>query len=93
MAAKTTSSGRHGYYYVQLPSGYQIEIVCNLDAMAGGSLPPPTTWPWVAVGNYSTVQGRYYYDSASSQGIDWTEDDTGSWPTRGWVVVNGVQWN
>jgi hypothetical protein len=31
--------------------------------------------------------GRYYYDNASSQGIDWTEDDTGSWPYVVWVTV------
>jgi hypothetical protein len=77
-----------------MPSGYLIEIVSNLDAMATGSNPPPTTWPWVATGNYVYVQGRYYYDSASSQGIDWTEDDTsGSWPHVGWVVVNGTEYN
>ena len=90
---KHTASGWHGYFYVQMPSGYQIEIYSNLDAMAKGSLPPPTTWPWVKVGDYSYVQGRYFYDSNGTQGIDWTEDDVGSWPTRGWVVVNGVQYN
>ena len=91
---KKTASGTHGYFYVEMPSGYQIEIVSNLDAMASGSNPPPATWPWVAVGNYAYVQGRYYYDNASSQGIDWTEDDTGgSWPHVGWVVVNGTEYN
>jgi hypothetical protein len=71
-----------------MPSGYQIEIVSNLDAMAQAPTnDPPSTWPWVAVGNYIYVQGRYYYDNASSQGIDWTEDDTGSWPDVGWVAV------
>ncbi len=85
LAAKKTSSGNHGYFYVQMPSGYQIEIVSNLDAMAEASTDqPPSTWPWVAVGDYVYVQGRYYYDSASSQGVDWTEDDTsGSWPHVG----------
>jgi hypothetical protein len=74
---------------VQMPSGYQIEIVSNLDAMAGAPTNrPPTTWPWVAVGNYVYVQGRYYYDNASSQGVDWTEDDTSSsWPHVGYVAV------
>jgi hypothetical protein len=49
---------------------------------------PPSTWPWVAVNNYVYVQGRYYYDNASSQGIDWTEDNTSStWPHVGWVAV------
>lgn len=83
---KKTSSGHHGYFYVQMPSGYDIEIVSNLDAMTTD----PPTWPWVAVGDYVYVQGRYYYDSASSQGIDWTENDTSqSWPHVGYVVVNG----
>lgn len=88
LPSKVTSSGNHGYFYIAMPSGYQIEIVSNLDAMAQASThKPPSTWPWVAVGDYSYVQGRYYYDNASSQGIDWTEDDTGSWPHTGDVVV------
>ncbi len=88
LPSKTTSSGLHGYFYVQMPSGYDIEIVSNLDAMAQApSNQPPSNWPWVAVGQYVYVQGRYYYDNASSQGIDWTEDDTGSWPNVGWVYV------
>lgn len=89
LAAKKTTSGNHGYFYVQMPSGYQIEIVSNLDAMAEASTDrPPSTWPWVAVGNYVYVQGRYYYDNSSSQGVDWTEDDTsGSWPHTGYVAV------
>jgi len=88
LPAKVTSSGKHGYFYVQMPSGYNIEIVSNLDAMAQASTDkPPSTWPWVAVNDYVYVQGRYYYDNSSSQGIDWTEDDTGSWPYTGDVVV------
>jgi hypothetical protein len=89
LPAKKTTSGNHGYFYVQMPSGYQIEIVSNLDAMAGAPTNrPPATWPWVAVGNYVYVQGRYYYDNASSQGVDWTEDDTSSsWPHVGYVAV------
>jgi hypothetical protein len=72
-----------------MPSGYQIEIVSNLDAMAEAPTDdPPATWPWVAVNDYVYVQGRYYYDSSSSQGVDWTEDDTsGSWPHVGYVAV------
>jgi len=89
LAKKTTSSGTHGYFYVELPSGYQIEIVSNLDAMAEASTDqPPSTWPWVAVNDYVYVQGRYYYDSSSSQGVDWTEDDTSSsWSHVGYVAV------
>jgi hypothetical protein len=89
LAKKTTSSGTHGYFYVALPSGYQIEIVSNLDAMAEASTDkPPSTWPWVAVNDYVYVQGRYYYDSSSSQGVDWTEDDTSSsWEHLGYVAV------
>lgn len=89
---KTTSSGTHGYFYVSIPGSASpgtIEIVSNLDAMAEASTDqPPSTWPWVAVGDYVYVQGRYYYDNSSSQGIDWTEDDTdSSWSHVGWVYV------
>jgi hypothetical protein len=89
---KTTSSGTHGYFYVSIAGSQSpgtIEIVSNLDAMAEASTDqPPSTWPWVAVGDYVYVQGRYYYDSSSSQGIDWTEDDTdSSWSHTGYVVV------
>ncbi len=89
LAKKTTSSGTHGYFYVVMPSGYQIEIVSNLDAMAEASTDkPPSTWPWVAVNDYAYVQGRYYYDNSSSQGVDWTEDDTdSSWSHTGYVAV------
>src|ERR1700733_5354946 len=60
--ARTTRSGRHGYFVVGLSSGQTITNVSNLDAMAqapGGA--PPARWPWVAVGDYVYVQGRYYY--------------------------------
>jgi hypothetical protein len=92
LAKKTTSSGTHGYFYVTIPGSASpgtIEIVSNLDAMAEASTDtPPSTWPWVAVGDYVYVQGRYYYDDSSSQGIDWTEDDTDSdWEHTGYVVV------
>jgi hypothetical protein len=91
LAKKTTSSGTHGYFYVSIPGAASpgtIEIVSNLNAMGEDPNPPPTTWPWVAVGDYVYVQGRYYYDSSSSQGIDWTEDDTDSnWEHTGYVVV------
>ncbi|HUA10071.1 MAG TPA: carbohydrate binding domain-containing protein [Candidatus Acidoferrales bacterium] len=91
LAKKTTSSGTHGYFYVSIPGSASpgtIEIVSNLTAMGEDPNPPPTTWPWVAVGDYVYVQGRYYYDSSSSQGIDWTEDDTDSnWEHTGYVVV------
>ena len=89
LPAKTTRSGRHGFFYVAMPSGYQIEIVANLDAMAQAPTnQPPSAWPWVVVNAYVYVQGRYYYDNANSQGIDWTEDDTSnSWPNIGYVAV------
>ena len=89
LPSKVTRSGNHGYFYVAMPDGSQIEIVSNLDAMAqASSNQPPSTWPWVSTGQYAYVQGRYYYDNASSQGIDWTEDDTSSsWSQVGWVVV------
>ena len=92
LAEEKTSSGTHGYFYVSIPGSSgsgTIEIVSNLDAMAEASTDdPPSTWPWVAVGDYVYVQGRYYYDDSSSQGIDWTEDDTdSSWEHTGYVVV------
>jgi hypothetical protein len=89
LAAKSTSSGNHGYFLVALPSGYQIEIISNLDAMAAApTSQPPSTWPWVAAGDYVYIEGRYYYDSSSSQGVDWTEDDTDrSWSHPGYVAV------
>ena len=93
VTAKTTSSsdGTHAYFYVTIPGSASpgtIEIVSNLTAMSEASTDQPPTWPWVAAGDYVYVQGRYYYDSSSSQGIDWTEDDTDSnWEHTGYVVV------
>src|ERR1700722_12997457 len=64
LPAQRTRSGLHGYFYVALSTGRQIEIVSNLDAMAEApSGAPPAQWPWVAAGDYVYVQGRYYYDS------------------------------
>jgi hypothetical protein len=88
-AETDTSSGHHGDYFVELPSGVKIEILSNLDAMAEASTDkPPSTWPWVAVGDFVYVQGRYFFDNSSSQGVDWTEDDTDSnWEHIGFVAV------
>ncbi|MFC5743265.1 DUF3465 domain-containing protein [Dyella tabacisoli] len=84
---KKTRSGWHGYFLVQVAPNTVIEIVSDLGQMNAPS------WPWVAVGNYVTVRGRYYYDNESSQGIDWTHHGTGSsWGTPGYVVVNGVEY-
>jgi hypothetical protein len=86
-SARQTRSGRHGYFYVAIPRGQPIEIVSNLDAMAQSAAAPPA-WPWVAPGDFVYVRGRYYYDDPQSQGIDWTEGDTGrSWPYPGYVAV------
>jgi hypothetical protein len=90
LASQRTSSGLHGYFYTSIAGSTpaEIEIVSNLDSMAEAPTNAPPAWPWVAVGDYAYVQGRYYYDDASSQGIDWTEDDTsGSWPHKGYVAV------
>ena len=89
LAARRTRSGDHGYFFVRMPSGYQLEIVANLDAMAAAPAgAPPPDWPWVVTGDYVYVQGRYYYDSAARQGVDWTEDDVRrSWPHTGYVAV------
>jgi hypothetical protein len=87
LASKVTRSGLHGYYYVQVAPGDTIEIVSDL-----GQMDAPA-WPWVKTGDYSYVQGRYYYDSPLSQGIDWTHHGTSnSWPSAGYVVVNGTQY-
>ena len=84
---KDTRSGHHGYFYVQVASGDTIEIVSDLDQMDAPA------WPWVQVGDYAYVQGRYYYDNDSSQGIDWTHQGTSnSWPYAGYVVINGTQY-
>ncbi|HTX59392.1 MAG TPA: hypothetical protein VMH02_06890 [Verrucomicrobiae bacterium] len=91
LPSKVTSSGNHGYFYVSIPGSASpgtIEIVSNLDAMAEAPSGDPPAWPWVATGDYVYVQGRYYYDNSSSQGIDWTEDDTdSSWEHTGYVAV------
>ena len=87
---QTTGSGLHGYFYTTITgaSPSSIEIVSNLDAMAEAPSNAPPSWPWVSAGDYVYVQGRYYFDDANSQGIDWTEDDTsGSWPHAGYVAV------
>jgi hypothetical protein len=87
LAERDTRSGLHGYYDLQVAPGSTIEIVCDL-----GEMNAPA-WPWVKVGDYSYVQGRYYYDSPSSQGVDWTHHGaSNSWPTAGYVVVAGTQY-
>jgi hypothetical protein len=87
LPSKVTRSGLHGYYTVQVAPGDSIEIVSDLDRMNAPA------WPWVKVGDYSYVQGRYYYDSPFSQGIDWTHHGTSnSWPTAGYVVINGTEY-
>jgi hypothetical protein len=84
---KDTRSGEHGYFYIQVAPGDVIEIVSDL-----GEMDAPA-WPWVKAGDYSYVQGRYYYDSASSQGIDWTHHGTSSsWSSPGYVVVAGTEY-
>jgi hypothetical protein len=87
LPAKDTRSGEHGYYFIQVAPGDSIEVVSDLGEMDAPS------WPWVKVGDYSYVQGRYYYDSASSQGIDWTHHGTSrSWPSAGYVVIDGTEY-
>jgi hypothetical protein len=87
LASQDTRSGVHGYYDLQVAPGTMIEIVCDL-----GEMDAPA-WPWVKTGDYSYVQGRYYYDSTGSQGIDWTHHGTGrSWSSPGYVVVSGTEY-
>jgi hypothetical protein len=90
LSSQSTSSGLHGYFDVEIAGANPaaIEIVSNLDAMAEAPSNTPPSWPWVSVGDYVYVQGRYYFDNTNSQGIDWTEDDSsGSWPHTGYVAV------
>jgi hypothetical protein len=79
---KTTSSGLHKYFYIQVAPGNTIEIVCNIDVMGEFA---------VKVGDQAVAHGRYYYDSATSQGIDWTHHNNAgaSWPYPGYVQING----
>lgn len=84
---RDTRSGLHGYYDLQVAPGQTIEIVCDLGEMDAPS------WPFVKAGDYTYVQGRYYYDSSSSQGIDWTHHGTSrSWSYPGFVVVDGTEY-
>ncbi len=88
LRARETRSGAHGYFVVRLPSGDDVEVISNLDAMARAGTDRPPPWPWVARGDYVYVQGRYFYDGPARDGIDWTEDDIGrSWLFRGYVTV------
>lgn len=86
LRSKTTRSGLHGYFYLTLAGGGgQIEIVSDLDEMQAPA------WPWVKTGDTVQVTGRYYYDSASRQGIDWTHHGSSrKWPFPGSVSVNGT---
>lgn len=86
--AKTTRSGRHGYFYMTVAPDISIRIVTNLDEMH------TPAWPWVAKGDRVEVVGRYYYDSPRQQGVDWTHRGTGrSWGIPGYVRVNGTQYD
>ena len=85
--ARHSRSGMHGYFYVDVGQGVQIRIVSDLDRMNAPD------WPWVRNGDQVDVLGRYYFDSARSQGIDWTHHGTGRhWHMAGYVVVNGTRY-
>ncbi|WP_354857590.1 hypothetical protein [Acetobacter fabarum] len=86
--ARQTRSGRHGYFYITVAPNISIRIVTNLDEMH------TPAWPWVAKGDKVEVVGRYYYDSARQQGVDWTHRGTGrSWSIPGYVIVNGTKYD
>lgn len=86
--ARTTRSGRHGYFYITVAPDISIRIVTNLDEMH------TPAWPWVAKGDHVEVVGRYYYDSPRQQGVDWTHRGTGrSWGIPGYVIVNGAKYD
>jgi len=82
LPSRRTRSGEHGYFYVTVAAGRQIEIVTNLDEMT------PFT---VNAGDRAEVRGRYYDDPDGTTGIDWTHrsEPTASWPQAGYVIVNG----
>ncbi|WP_231118835.1 hypothetical protein [Oecophyllibacter saccharovorans] len=85
--ARRSRSGWHGYFLVNLGNTAPIRIVANLDEMQAPA------WPWVRPGDQIEVEGRYYYDNAHQQGIDWTHYGTSrSWPWAGFVVVNGQRY-
>jgi hypothetical protein len=87
LPSKHTRSGNHGYFFVSVGQGRPIEIVSDLDRMNAPA------WPWVKAGDRVTARGRYYYDSAKSQGIDWTHHGTSrSWPQAGYVTVDGTRY-
>ncbi|GBR09062.1 DUF3465 domain-containing protein [Asaia siamensis] len=85
--SRRTRSGVHGYFVMQVAPGRQIRIVSDLDRMQAPD------WPWVRPGDPVEVVGRYYFDSARSQGIDWTHHGTGRhWASPGYVQVNGKRY-
>ncbi len=85
--SRRTRSGVHGYFIMQVAPGRQIRIVSDLDRMQAPD------WPWVKTGDAVDVVGRYYFDSARSQGIDWTHHGTGRhWASPGYVQVNGKRY-
>ncbi|GBQ10413.1 DUF3465 domain-containing protein [Swaminathania salitolerans] len=85
--ARRTHSGVHAYFVISVAPGRTIRIVSDLDRMNAPS------WPWVRVGDRVDVVGRYYFDSARAQGIDWTHHGTGRhWSMPGYVEVNGTRY-
>ncbi len=85
--ARRSRSGMHGYFLMSVAGGQPIRVVSNLDEMKAPS------WPWVKVGDQVEVQGRYYYDGPSRQGLDWTHHGTSRrWPWAGYVSVNGQRY-
>ncbi|MCT6854971.1 MULTISPECIES: DUF3465 domain-containing protein [Bombella] len=85
--ARQSRSGQHGYFLMSVAGGTPLRIVSNLDEMRAPA------WPWVKVGDHVEVQGRYYYDGPSRQGLDWTHHGTSrQWPWPGFVSVNGQRY-
>lgn len=85
--ARRTHSGVHAFFLLTVAPGRTVRIVSDLDRMNAPS------WPWIKSGDQVEVSGRYYFDSARSQGIDWTHHGTGRhWPSSGYVTVNGTRY-
>lgn len=80
--SRTTRSGPHEYFFIDIPGGAPIEVVSNENEL-GGYFP-------VKVGDSALVRGRYYHDPNGTEGIDWTHHGTSStWRFSGYVVING----
>ena len=76
--ARRTRSGLHLWFYVRVAPHVVARVIAD-ESVLGPLL--------VRIGDKAEVQGRFFRDRDGFDGIDWTEDDTGSWPYIGYVAV------